>query len=196
MALVLEQKKEAGKKETKSMALLDEYLKDAVAVTNSDSIIKANLWLSDFSKRPRWEEIDQKDIDARYKENKEKLKEFSFKDRAAYYANLKSKDGGKETLIKLGIVMATAVAASAISPEMGQIVAGIGGAYFGSKMVAGTIGEPKTPTQLFSTRDYTDLKHEQIALRKLSHHLFAKETKEIQAEAIKRGILINNQFGR
>lgn len=190
MALSLEQNKEPKSKDTKSAALLNKYLSEAVYLTSTDSIIKTHRWLSDFATRPRWEGIKQEDIDARYKENKEKLKEFGFKDKAAYYANVKSKDGGKEALIKWGAFLTATAVATAISPELGQAVGGIGLAYMGSKLVAGTIGEPTTPKELFSTRDYVDLRHEQIALRKLSRHIEKKEIQAMKQEAMVKGVFI------
>ena len=155
----------------KSSALLNKYLDTAVRLTNSDTMIGANRFLSDFATRLEWQKIDRHDVDARYKENKEKLKKFSFKDRAAYYANVKANDEGKEAMIKLGAVMAVTAVAAAVSVDLGRVVGSAGAVYLGSKMAAGTIGSPKNPKELFSTRDYADLKHEQIALRKLYHHL-------------------------
>ena len=190
MALSLEQNKGPKSKDAKSAALLNKYLSEAVYLTSTDSIIKTHQWLSDFATRPRWEDIKQEDIDARYKENKEKLKEFGFKDKAAYFANVKCKDGGKESFIKFGAVLAATAVATAISPELGQTVGAIGAAYLGSKLVAGTIGTPTTPKELFSTRDYVDLKHEQIALRKLSRHIERKEIQAMKQEAMIKGVFI------
>lgn len=190
MALSLEQKKESKTKETKSAVLLNKYLQEAVSLTNSDTIIEANRFLGDFATRPRWEGITQEDIQARKKEIKEEMKKYGFRDKAAYYGNIKAGEHMKETLIKLGIVAATTMAASAISPELGQAVAGVGMVYIASKVAARTAGEPQTPKQLFSTRDYADLKHQQIALRKLSHHLERKELKEAKQDAIKKGLYI------
>lgn len=195
MALSLEPKKETAGKDTKSAALLNKYLEEAVWLTHSDSIIVANHYLQDFATRPRWEEIKQEDIDARYKENKEKMKEYGFRDKAAYYANIRTRDNGKETMIKLGAIMATTLVATAVSPELGQVVGGIGAAYLGSKMVAGTIGDPTTPKELFSTSEYKDLRHEQIALRKLSHHLESKALKEAKQDAIKKGVYFPMVYG-
>jgi len=175
MALTLNKNENTERNESKSMALLNKYLKEAVWLTSSDTIIGANRYLADFATRPRWEEIKREDIEARQKENKEKMKRFGFRDKAAYYANIKSKHHEKETLIKMGVIAATIIAATAVSPDLGRTVAGISAAYLGSKLAAGTIGEPTTPKELFSTRDYVDLKHEQLALRKLERHLTKKE---------------------
>lgn len=188
MALSLEQKKETAGKDSKSAALLNKYLEEVVELTHSDSMIVANHYLKDFATRPRWEGIKQEDISARYAENKEKMKEYGFRDKAAYYANIRTRDNGKESFIKLGAVMATTLAAAAVSPELGQVVGGIGAAYLGSKMIAGTIGDPTTPKELFSTSSYKDLRHEQLALRKLSRHL-AKKEKEEKNSAAKKSVL-------
>ena len=195
MALSLEQNKEPKAKESKSAALLNKYLQEAVRLTNSDTIIEANRFLGDFAKRPRWEEIKQEDIQAKKKEIKEEMKKYGFRDKAAYYGNIKAGDHTKESLIKMGIVAATTVAASAISPDLGQVVAGIGMTYLMSKAAARTIGEPQTPKELFSTRDYADLKHQQIALRKLSHHLENKELKAAQQNAVKKGLYMPLYYG-
>ncbi|MBR1777146.1 MAG: hypothetical protein IJ752_00975 [Alphaproteobacteria bacterium] len=187
MALSLEQNKETAVKDSKSAALLNKYLEEAVWLTHSDSMIVANHYLKDFATRPRWEGIKQEDIDARYKENREKMKKFGFKDKAAYYANVRTRDNGKESFIKVGAVLAAAMVAAAVSPEAGGTVLGIGAAYLGSKLVAGTIGDPTTPKELFSTSDYKDLRHEQLALRKLSRHL-KKESKAAAKEQYKEEV--------
>ena len=191
MELLLKQSKEAEKKETKSVVLLNKYLKQAVWLTHSDSMIVTNRYLKDFATRPYWEGIKQEDIDARYKENKEQLKEYGFRDKAAYYANIRTKDNGKEAFIKLGAIATATAVTAVISPEAAQVVAGIGVAYLGSKLVAGTIGDPTTPKELFSTSTYKDLRHEQLALRKLSRHLAKKEAKEAKTETVKKGLVIS-----
>lgn len=195
MALSLEQNKEPKAKESKSAALLNKYLKEATYLTNSDTIIEANRFLGDFATRPRWEGIKQEDIEAKKKEIKEEMKQYGFRDKAAYYGNIKAGDHMKESLIKLGVVAATAMAAAAVSPELGQVVAGVGMAYVTSKLAARTIGEPDTPKELFSTRGYADLKHQQIALRKLSHHLEKKELEEAKQNAMKKGLYMPLVYG-
>ena len=91
MPLSLEQNTQTSAKSSKSAALLNKYLTEAVHLTHSDTLFEANRYLSDFATRPRWEEIKREDIDAKRQEIKKELKEYGFKDRAAYYGNIKAK---------------------------------------------------------------------------------------------------------
>lgn len=188
MSLSLEQNTQPSAKSSKSAALLNKYLKEAVHLTYSDTLFEANRYLSDFATRPRWEEIKQEDIDAKRKEIKEDLKKFGFREKAAYYANVRSAPHLRETMVKMGIAAVTTAVATAVSPELGQVVAGAAVAYGMSKLVAGTVGTPETPKELFSTRDYIDLKHSQMALRKLSNHLEKKELNKMKQEAMIKGV--------
>ncbi len=188
MALSLEQKTQSSEKNSKSAALLNKYLTTAVHLTHSDTIFEAHRTLSDYATRPQWEEINPKDIEAKRKEIKEELKGYSLRDKAAYYGNIKAGDHFRETMIKMGIVATAAVVASSISPELGQAVAGASLMYMGSKVAAKAVGAPTTPKQLFSTRDYADLKHAQMALRKLAHRLEKKEIDNMKREAMIKGV--------
>ena len=196
MSLSLEQKTTAPEKGTKSQQLLNKYLTDAVRLTHSDTLLEAHKYLSDFAKRPAWEEIKREDIDAKRAEIKEELKGFKFTDKAAYYANVKAGEHKRETLIKAGVVLGATLVATAISPELGKVVGGAAAAYVISKNVAWMSGTPTTPKELFSTRDYADLKHAQLALRKLSHHLDKKEMNEMKQKAIQSGAYMPIFSGR
>ena len=188
MPISLEQNTQTSAKSSKSAALLNKYLTEAVHLTHSDTLFEANRYLSDFATRPRWEEIKREDIDAKRQEIKKELKEYGFKDRAAYYGNIKAGDHFRETMVKMGIVVTATAVAAAISPELGHAVAGAGLAYMGSKVAAKVAGAPTTPKELFSTRDYTDLKHAQMALRTLSRHLEKKELNKMKQEAMIKGV--------
>ena len=188
MSLSLEKNTQTPEKNSKSAALLNKYLTDAVHLTHSDTLFEANRYLSDFATRPQWEGIKPEDIEAKRKEIKQELKEYSFRDKAAYYGNLKAGDHTRETMIKMGIIGTAVVVAAAVSPELGQAVAGAAFAYMGSKVAAKAIGSPTTPKELFSTRDYADLKHAQMALRKLSNYMEKKEIKKMKQEAIVKGV--------
>lgn len=188
MPLSLEQNKQTPEKSSKSAALLNKYLKEAVHLTYSDTLFEANRYLSDFATRPHWEEIKREDIDAKRKEIKKELKEYGIKDMAAYYGNIKAGDHFRETMVKVGIVTAATAVAAAVSPELGHAVAGAALAYMGVKTASKVAGAPTTPKELFSTRDYVDLKHAQMALRKLSNHLEKKELKKMKQEAIIKGV--------
>lgn len=188
MSLSLEQNAQTSEKDSKSAALLNKYLKDSVRLTHSDTVLEANRYLSDFATRPQWEEIKREDIEAKRKEIKEDLKKYGLRHKAAYYANVRSAPHARETAIKMGVIAATTIVAAAVSPELGKAVAGLGMMYGASKVAAGLIGTPQTPSQLFSTRDYIDLKHSQLALRKLSGHLEKKELNEMRREAMIRGV--------
>ena len=138
MSLSLEQNTQPSAKSSKSAALLNKYLKEAVHLTYSDTLFEANRYLSDFATRPHWEEIKREDIDAKRKEIKEDLKKFGFREKAAYYANVRSAPHLRETMVKMGIAAVTTAVATAVSPELGQAVAGAAVAYGMSKLIAGT----------------------------------------------------------
>ena len=196
MPLSLEQRTETPEKSTKSQLLLNKYLTDAVALTHSDTLIEAHRDLSDFSKRPLWDNIKIEDIEAKRAEIKKELKDFKFTDRAAYYANIKAGEHKRETLIKAGAVLGATLVAAAISPELGKVVGGAAAAYVLSKNMAWLSGTPLTPKELFSTRDNDDLKHAQLALRKLSHRLEKKELDEMKQKAIQSGAYMPVFSGR
>ena len=188
MALSLEQKTQTPEKSSKSAALLNKYLTSAVHLTRADTLFEANRYLSDYATRPQWEEIKKEDIEAKRSEIKKELKDFGLRDKAAYYGNIKAGDHFRETMVKMGVVMATTAVAAAVSPELGQAVAGAALVYMGSKTAAKALGAPRNPKELFSTRDYTDLKHAQMALRKLSRHLEKKEINKMKQEAMIKGV--------
>lgn len=189
MSLSIDQVIGESKPTSKSAALLNKYLTSAVRLTHSDTIIGANRYLSDYATRPQWEEIKKEDVDAKRKEVKEALKGYGFKDKAAYYANIKAGEHNRETLIKMGAAVAAVAVAAAVSPELGKAVGMAAVAYGASKSLAAGIGRPETPKELFSTRDYADLKHAQMALRKLSHHMEKKELKQMKQEAMMKGLV-------
>ena len=142
MALSLENKSETAEKTSKSAALLNKYLTNAVSMTRLDTIIESHKTLSDYAKRSEWDDIKADDVYAKRKEVEKEMKGFGIKDKLAYY---------------------------------------------GSKTAAATIGAPQTPKELFSTRDYVDLKHAQTALKKLESNLMKKENQKMVQQAIING---------
>ena len=188
MSIALETKNNKSVKETKSAALLNKYLTNAVDLTHSDTYIGAHKTLNEYASRDAWNDIEQKDIDAKRAEVKAEMKQYGLKEKAAFYANLRSGEHTRETLIKAGIFAVAACVANAVDPVAGQAIAGAAVLYGASKMAAGTIGESKNPKQLFSSRDYADLKHADMALRKLSSALQKKELDAMRREAIIRGV--------
>ena len=189
MALALENSKTTSGKESKSAALLNKYLSTAVKLTHGETIIGAHKATSELVNRSGWEEIKREDVEAKRAEVKAELKNYSLKDKASYFANIKAGEHGRETLIKLGVLATAASVAHAVSPEAGIAVGMAAAAYAGAKFAAGAYGEPTTPKQLFSTADYADLKHTQMALRKLSHKLMKKENDDMIRAAMIRGVV-------
>lgn len=188
MSLSLETKNKPAVKESKSAALLNKYLTNAVDLTHSDTYLAAHKTLHEYASRDTWNDIKQEDIAAKRAEVKEEMKQYGLKEKAAFYANLRAGEHGRETLIKAGVLAAAVCVANFIEPAAAQAIAGAALLYGASKMTAGTIGESKTPTQLFSSRDYADLKHADMALRKLSSALERKELEAMKREAMIRGV--------
>lgn len=187
MALSLENKTESTEKTSKSAALLNKYLTNAVSMTRLDTIIESHKTLSDYAKRSEWESLSSAEVAAKRKEVEKDMKGFGIKDKLAYYGNVKAGDHTRETTTKLGIIAAAMVVAATIDPDLSHCVAGAGMAYIASKVGAQTVGTPQTPKELFSTRDYVDLKHAQTALRKLETRLTKKENQEMIQKAIVKG---------
>lgn len=187
MALSLETKTETTEKTSKSAALLNKYLTNAVSMTRLDTIIESHKTLSDYAKRSEWEGINPDDVAAKRKEVEKEMKGFGIKDKLAYYGNVKAGEHSRETTTKLGVIAAAMVVAATIDPDLSHCVAGAGMAYIASKTAAATIGAPQTPKELFSTRDYVDLKHAQTALKKLEGSLMKKENQKMVQQAIVNG---------
>ena len=189
MALALENSKETSEKESKSAALLNKYLSTAVKLTHGETIIGAHKATNDLVKRSGWDEIKREDVDAKRAEVKAELKNYSLKDKMAYFANLKADEHGRETMVKMGVLATAAVVAHSVSPEAGMAVGMAAAAYVGAKAAAAAYGESETPKQLFSSADYADLKHTQMALRKLSNKLMKKENNDMIRAAMIKGVV-------
>ena len=187
MALSLETKTETTEKTSKSAALLNKYLTNAVSMTRLDTIIESHKTLSDYAKRSEWDGISSADVAAKRKEVEKDMKGFGIKDKLAYYGNVKAGEHSRETTTKLGILAAAMVVAAAIDPDLSHCVASAGMAYMASKVGAKMASAPQTPKELFSTRDYVDLKHAQTALKKLESNLIKKENQKMVQQAIVNG---------
>ena len=198
MALSLETKTETTEKTSKSAALLNKYLTNAVSMTRLDTIIESHKTLSDYAKRSEWDGISSADVAAKRKEVEKDMKGFGIKDKLAYYGNVKAGEHSRETTTKLGILAAAMVVAAAIDPELSHCVAGAGMAYMASKVGAKMASAPQTPKELFSTRDYVDLKHAQTALKKLESNLIKKENQKMVQQAIVNGVYFpgRGMYGR
>lgn len=187
MALSLENKSETAEKTSKSAALLNKYLTNAVSMTRLDTIIESHKTLSDYAKRSEWDDIKADDVYAKRKEVEKEMKGFGIKDKLAYYGNVKAGEHSRETTTKLGILAAAMVVAATIDPDLSHCVAGAGMAYMASKVGVKMAGAPQNPKELFSTRDYVDLKHAQTALKKLESNLMKKENQKMVQQAIVNG---------
>ena len=198
MALSLETKTETTEETSKSAALLNKYLTNAVSMTRLDTIIESHKTLSDYAKRSEWDGISSADVAAKRKEVEKDMKGFGIKDKLAYYGNVKAGEHSRETTTKLGILAAAMVVAAAIDPDLSHCVAGAGMAYMASKVGAKMASAPQTPKELFSTRDYVDLKHAQTALKKLESNLIKKENQKMVQQAIVNGVYFpgRGMYGR
>lgn len=177
--------------DTKSNLLLNKYLQTACHFTYKSTILGAHKEAHDLAKSPRWQEIKMSDIEKKEKEVKKELSQFGMSEKLAYYANLPAGEHMKETALKVGAFCVAAIVGKEIDPALGQGVALAAATYFGSKMVAGTIGDPdKSGKKLFSNRDYADLKHASIALKKLKNHMIDEENKRMTQEAMAKGAYI------
>lgn len=189
MALALENSKETSEKESKSAALLNKYLSTAVKLTHGETIIGAHKATNDLVKRSGWDEIKREDVEAKRAEVKAELKNYSFKDKVSYFANIKADEHGRETYIKLGVLATAMSVAHGVSPEAGMAVGLAAAAYVGAKIAAKEYGTPNKPKESFSAADYADLKHTQMALRKLSRKLEKKENNDMIRAAMAKGVL-------
>ena len=189
MALALENSKETSGKESKSAVLLNKYLSTAVKLTHGETIIGAHKATNDLVKRSGWDEIKREDVDAKRAEVKAELKNYSLKDKMAYFANLKADEHGRETMVKMGVLATAAVVAHSVSPEAGMAVGLAAAAYVGTKIAAKEYGTPNKPKESFSAADYADLKHTQMALRKLSNKLMKKENNDMIRAAMIKGVV-------
>ena len=167
--------------------IYSEYVENSFI--ESDEHFAAHKATNDLVKRSGWDEIKREDVEAKRAEVKAELKNYSFKDKVSYFANIKANEHGRETYIKLGVLATAMSVAHGVSPEAGMAVGLAAAAYVGAKVAAKEYSTPETPKQLFSTADYADLKHTQMALRKLSRKLEKKEINDMIRAAMAKGVL-------
>ncbi len=191
MSLSLKQDKELTKKDSKSVILLNKYLEQAVSSTQGETKKEASKIVSQMVKTDEFDAVDRADIDQKQAEVKEGLKAFGLKEKASYYMNLNANDDAKdkEATLRFALVSCALATSALISPE---VTTGVGlavAAYSASNIVAKQVGAPKNETDKEKAIQYADLKHAQLALRKLSNHIEKKEHKQMMQEAMAKGLL-------
>ncbi len=189
MSLSLKQDKETQQKDSKSKALLNKYLSEAFYKTHGLTILGTHREASKLAIEPEYQEINRADIEAKRKEIKQDLKEFGFREKLNYMTDVTADNSLFSTAIKMAAVTAVVATTNAVAPEATEIVAGAGLAYVAFRGGLEVNNLAQTDKQDRKTSDYVELKHAQIALKKLSNHLENKELKQMRQDAMTKGLL-------
>lgn len=195
MALELQTSASAAKKDAKSAALLNKYMKGAVKgmknmtkmeASNEVAKMMENVDLNDFS-------LDQ--VEARRKEVKSEMKKYGFQEKLNYFSDSHASDANPQeatakTIGAVSVVILTSVTTAIASSAEATIgVLGMGTAAILGKATMAWLSRAENADQAKKIAEYVDLKHANLALRKLENALIKKECKELTQEAYAKGMI-------
>lgn len=195
MALELQTTASAAKKDAKSAALLNKYMKGAVKGLKNMTKMEASNEVSKMMEKVDLNDFSLDQVEAKRKEVKDEMKKYGFQEKLNYFSDSHAyeadpQEATAKTIVAASTVMlmgvTTAIAGSA---EATVGVMGLGTAAVIGKATMAWLSRAENADQAKKVAEYADLKHANLALRKLENALIKKECKELTKEAYAKGMI-------
>jgi len=188
---------------SKSKKILESYMAGAVEeigfVKKNEAKTKAANYAADFYKAGKAEGLTKADIEAKEKQVAKDLKHYGLKERFGYVSDARYDDDYESLKRGFGslfaVLGATMIAASvAKTPEVGALcVLGPAFAVDAAKLTVRIGGIPWNKNQERRLDEYTELKHAQLALKKLKREFKKTERSEEPAKLFTQVAVLKNQ---